>query len=139
MERGRPNNEYKPKTPLESAEQKALVQVLDLAELCFTAVPNGGFRNKREAADLIRQGVKPGFPDIAVFTRPPLRPEKVGTAIEMKRVNGEKPRPNQLEWHEKLRQLDWEVIIAYGCLQAGKQLIELGYPINMNKLLMLCP
>lgn len=42
----------------ESQEQKALIQFCDYQNIPIFAIPNGGKRNPKEAADLKRQGVK---------------------------------------------------------------------------------
>jgi len=81
-----------PKTPapLESAEQEALAAALDQAGLLWTSTANGGRRDKRTAAGLKRQGLKPGVPDVLIFTAAPGAPR--GAAVELKRQAPNKGR-----------------------------------------------
>ena len=58
-------------------------------------VPNGGFRNKKEAAKLKAMGVKAGFPDLFL----PYNNEKYnGLMIEMKKLKGGKTSAEQVDW-----------------------------------------
>jgi len=52
----------------EAEIQKELALILDDANLLWTATANGGKRDKRTAASLKAQGLKPGVPDILIFT-----------------------------------------------------------------------
>ena len=47
--------------------QKAIAQYLDLRNLCWWAVPNGGHRNISVARKLKMEGVKSGIPDITLI------------------------------------------------------------------------
>jgi len=47
--------------------QKAIAQYLDLRNLCWWAVPNGGHRNISVARKLKMEGVKAGIPDITLI------------------------------------------------------------------------
>lgn len=62
--------------------------------------PNGGSRNEKEAANLKRQGVKAGVPDLFL---PVARGGYFGLYIELK-VGKNKATENQEEWIAKLRQ-----------------------------------
>ena len=53
--------------PLESVEQRALVQWLQLKKLDYFAVPNGGKRNKKEAMNMKAEGIKAGVSDLVIF------------------------------------------------------------------------
>ena len=76
--------------------------------------PNGGYRNKIEAANLKRQGVKSGVPDLFL---PIPRRNKDGLYIEMKWGNN-KCTPNQNKWILKLSKLDYEVKVCYSSMEA---------------------
>jgi len=40
-------------------------------DIMFWHIPNGGYRNPREAANFKRMGVLPGIPDIQIISYPP--------------------------------------------------------------------
>lgn len=78
---------------------------LDQLGILWNHCPNGGFRNAREGAALKRQGVKAGFPDVAIFEP---RGEFHGLFIEIK-TQGNKPRENQLLWLNELYKKGYQV------------------------------
>ena len=49
--------------------QCAICDYLDLMNICYWAVPNGGKRSKNEANKLMKSGVKSGVPDLTVLYR----------------------------------------------------------------------
>ncbi len=74
--------------------QKAVVRFIRLAApdlVCF-AVPNGGFRNVREAAKLKAMGVKAGVADLAITL-----PDTRSAFIELKTKAG-RLSPHQAEF-----------------------------------------
>ena len=73
--------------------------------------PNGGTRNKLEAANLKRQGVKAGVPDLFL---PVPRSQKYGLFIEMK-VGRNKCTDNQKKWIRNLLEQGYEVKVCYSC------------------------
>ena len=73
------------------------------------AIPNGGSRDRREAARLTAQGVKPGVPDLFI---PRAAGRFHGLFIEMKREKGGKISQHQAEWIALLRR---EGYAAYAC------------------------
>lgn len=77
-------------------------------EFLIFAVPNGGFRNPREAARLIKEGVTPGIPDLCI---PVVRNGHAGLFIEMKAENN-KPRPNQIKCISKLKKEGYRVEVV---------------------------
>jgi hypothetical protein len=132
----------KPRHPSEDDEQIMLAQWLDAKGLLWCHVPNGGLRNKREAAKLKRMGVKPGVPDVKIYDPPPrlTRPVQVragsmtgvhiqlpGAAIEMKRIGGAKPTADQSTWIAALARRHWATAVCYGAAEAIRQLEEWGY------------
>lgn len=82
-------------------------------------IPNGGTRNKIEAANLKRQGVKAGVPDIHL---PVARGKFHGLYIELKAGNN-KPTKEQKEWISRLRRQGYAAEVCVGWLQAA-ELIE---------------
>lgn len=77
-------------------------------------VPNGGKRNSKEAANLKRQGVKAGVPDI-VF--PIARDGYFGLYIELK-IGKNKTSLKQKEWIKDLKEQNYYVEVCYGWLEA---------------------
>lgn len=76
---------------------------------CVFAIPNGGFRNPREAASLVSQGVRAGVPDI--FAAFPSR-NCHGLFIEMK-VGKNITSDSQDDWAIRLLQQGYYVITCY--------------------------
>ena len=111
--------------PLEAEEQVKIFQWAKLVEghkpqlKNLYAVPNGGRRDRIEAAHLKQQGVKPGVPDICLAY-----PSGVyhGLYIELK-VGKNKPSDLQKEWLRNLRAAGYMAIVCYGFEQA-KEAIE---------------
>jgi len=138
-----------PRVPLESQEQATLVGWLDAKRLIYCAVPNGGYRNRVEAARLVGQGVKRGVPDILLFDVPPcpmvgrlgevsaglvassfyLRPFYRGIAIEMKRRDSTASSitEEQLQWGLSLSARGWFWFVARGAGEAIAVLEKLGF------------
>ena len=112
-------------TSSESQEQKALFQWAGLAEQKYPElkllhhIPNGGIRDIRTAANLKKEGVKRGVPDICL---PVAIGEYHGLYIELK-VGKNKTSKHQDEWIEKLRNENYCVEVAYGW-QEAKDTIE---------------
>lgn len=120
--------------PTEADIQRELAKALDAANLLWTATANGGKRDKRTAASLKAQGLKPGVPDILIFTPPPSG-IGCGMALELKRDAGQgKQRgrlsPHQRIWLEELRALGWRAEVAYGYDHALEILRGAGYIIS---------
>jgi hypothetical protein len=112
----------------EAGEQRVVAAWLNLAGIWWEHVPNGGARDPITGAHLKALGVKRGSPDIRIYDRPPLRPDKVGVALELKRADGKgRESPEQREWSEKLTQRGWLVAFCAGAGEAIKLLKSLGY------------
>lgn len=94
--------------------QKAVAYYLDIRGCIWFHPPNGGLRNKREAAKLKAMGTKPGVPDVII-----LDPQIV---IELK-IKGNKPTPEQNKWLETFKTLGWR---AYVCrsLDEVREILE---------------
>ena len=112
--------------PLESYEQVQVANWLRARGIAFCHVPNGQLRNKRVAAQLKREGVRRGVPDLLIFDRPP-NGDYRGVAIEMKRLKGSTTTPEQLEWLKRLDREGWHASIAKGHAEAIDTLISLGW------------
>lgn len=107
--------------PTEAEEQAALFQWAKLMQKKFPElallhhIPNGGYRNKREAASLQREGVKAGVPDICL---PVARQGCHGLYIELKRRKGGRLSPSQACWMEQLKKQGYQVAVCYGWVEA---------------------
>lgn len=85
------------------------------------AVPNGGVRNKKTAADLKLEGVKSGVPDIS-FPYPTSKHH--GLYIEMKRQKGGKLSDSQKTWLEYLNKVGYLAVVCKGEEQARYTIIK---------------
>ena len=117
--------------PTEMSEQIIVVRALRQAGILFASVPNGGRRDAREARMLKASGVVAGVPDLLIFTRPPLQPEKCGVALEMKRSNGKPSNISkaQAEWLDRLEKIGWVCLVGYGAQNAFEGLRKMGFPV----------
>ena len=120
------------KPPSESLEQQHLALWLDSRrvdgrKLLWAHVPNGGARSGRVGAALKKEGVKPGVPDVLVFTPPPNGSVVRGVAIELKRKTGGVASDDQKQWMADLRLNGWIASIAHGADEAIDFLTELGF------------
>ena len=113
----------KPKS--ESSEQTTLVaRVRNFhPDLVFMSIPNGGKRDLRVAAQMKREGVLAGAPDL--FLAEP-RKQWHGLFIEMKRIGG-KTSKEQGELIVRLRQKGYAVVVAEGADEAYKELLRYVY------------
>ena len=94
----------------EAAEQVKVISYCYLRSYPVFHIPNGGSRNKMEAANLKRQGVKAGVPDLMFPV--PLRGFH-GLFIEMK-AGKNKTTPNQDAWLDLLTKNGYCVRVCYG-------------------------
>jgi len=110
---------------LEHGEQVALFDWATLNERRFPelarlfAVPNGGYRDKRTAAKLKAEGVKPGVPDVAL---PAARAGYHGLYVEMK-VGKNKPTEIQSAWHADLENAGYACYVCYGWESAARVIV----------------
>ena len=110
----------------EAAEQMYLMQWAH----CFSGnypeldllfhIPNGGSRNKFEAANLKRQGVKAGVPDLFL---PVPRGGYHGLFIEMK-YGKNKPTGEQKEWMRRLEEQAYKAAVCYGWQEAADLIMD---------------
>jgi hypothetical protein len=105
----------------EAQEQKYLFQWAGYHEQKFSElrllhhIPNGGRRDKKEAASLKRQGVKAGVPDLAL---PSAHGGFFGLYIELK-AGKNKTSKFQNEWIELLKEQGYYVAVCYGWREAA--------------------
>jgi len=103
--------------PTEHEEQRAFVSMF---RKCFDerifAIPNGGYRGKREAGRLKSEGVSPGVPDLYI--------PAWGLWIEMKRQRGGRVDEAQKDWHEYLGGIGHNVKICKGAEEARQAVIN---------------
>lgn len=109
-------------TATEHEEQAALFAWADATQTqrpelaMLFAIPNGGARHPAVGAMLKGEGVRAGYPDIALDVA---RGRWHGLRIEMKRADhSNHATPEQLTWLERLRQYGYMAVVCYGCTEA---------------------
>jgi hypothetical protein len=104
------------KIPTEHEEQVAFVTWfrLNYPDVRIIAIPNGGARHPKTAADLKAEGVSPGVPDLFV--------PAWSLWIEMKRRKGGHLSKEQTDWIAYLRVCGYNCIVARGAEDAIEQL-----------------
>lgn len=111
----------------EDSQQRALIcwcslnlkQYPQLARLF--AIPNGGFRDIREAAKFKSVGVRKGVLDLML---PVARGNWHGLFIELKRISGGVTSPEQKDWIAFLKAEGYGATVCNGWLEAKKVLVE---------------
>lgn len=99
----------------EASEQIAVVDYCELVKhVPVFHIPNGGSRNKREAKNLKRQGMRAGVPDLCI---PVAKRGFHGLYIEMK-YGRNKPTDKQLEWISLLNDNGYMAVVCVGYGQA---------------------
>ena len=111
---------------MEHDEQAIVVRYLRAAGVCFCAVPNGARTSMAVARRLKAEGLERGAPDLLIFDAPE---GYRGVAIEMKRTDGSKPSPEQLDWQERLTARGWLTLICYGAAEALSELSRRGFRV----------
>ena len=113
--------------PKESYEQTTLFEWIEYNKirypelgLCY-AIPNGGSRNRIEAYNLKRQGVRPGVPDICL---PVPRGGYGALYIELKRQQGGRVSEEQRAWIDALNRAGNKAVVCKGFEEAKKQIEE---------------
>ena len=113
--------------PTEAEEQIALfewarLQTGRFPELALLYhVPNGGSRNKIEAARLRAQGVKSGVPDLCL---PVARGASHGLYIELKRQRGGRISEEQVRWINGLLKQGYAAAIGRGGQEAASVITD---------------
>lgn len=98
------------------------------SELVLMSIPNGGKRDPRVAAQMKREGVLPGAPDL--FLAEP-RGEHKGLFIEMKRSDGRTSK-EQKDLHAKLSLRGYAVEVCYSADAAYIALLQYAYGQSWN-------
>lgn len=114
----------------EDAEQKALIQWADVVPMpaglalyagakvghYLFAIPNGGARNKTEAARLVGLGVRAGVSDLFFSFPSPGFPSNHGLYIEMKaqKPHGAKLTAKQNEFLMRMEIAGYRATVCYG-------------------------
>lgn len=129
---------------LEHDAQAEVVRWLRAAGILFCAIPNGARTSMGVARKLKAEGLQKGAPDLLIFDPPPRSVQIttvdrvngtigmrsfVGLALEMKAPNGAKPRPEQIEWADALKNRGWVTLTCYGAAEALRELAALGYRV----------
>jgi hypothetical protein len=105
----------------ESEEQIKLVCWMKKEDILFYHIPNGGYRNKKEAYSLKAQGLQPGVPDLCL---PIPRGKYHSLYIELKRASGGVLSHPQRWWLEQLNGNGHKAVVANGFLAAQKIIQE---------------
>ena len=113
------------KSKSESSEQTTLVaRVRNFhPDLVFMSIPNGGKRDPRVAAQMKREGVLAGVPDL--FLAEP-RLGAHGLFIEMKKVGG-RTSNNQDSIIDKLKEKGYHVVVCEGADEAYSEFLRYVY------------
>ena len=115
------------KRPLrsESSEQTILVARLRQfhKDLLVMSIPNGGKRDPRAAAQMKREGLLAGAPDLLIAEP---RAGWHGLFVEMKRADGQTSAV-QKEVIEQLRKRGYNVIVCKGADEAYKAILSYCY------------
>ncbi|SHI23728.1 VRR-NUC domain-containing protein [Sporobacter termitidis DSM 10068] len=113
--------------PLESEEQQSLFQWADVMSCRYPEmrmlyhVPNGGYRNKSEAARLTAEGVRRGVPDVCL---PVARGDYHGLYIELKRRKNSVVSEDQRRWINSLLEQGYQAQVCYGWIEAKEAVLK---------------
>lgn len=99
---------------LEAIEQSKVISYCTMRNYPVFHIPNGGKRNRKEAANLKLQGVKAGVPDLCF---PAAHHGYHGLFIEMK-AGRNTTTDNQEAWLDLLARNGYCVRVCYGFLEA---------------------
>ena len=100
---------FKPYIGSEDQFQISAAQYLDMRGLFWFHCPNGGLRNKGEAAKFKRMGVKPGVSDCLILEK---RKGFAGFFIELK-VGTNKPTESQLSFLSHAKKMGYKTLITW--------------------------
>lgn len=110
-------------TKSEHSEQVVLVSRVRhfYPQAVIFAIPNGGFRDKREAARLKAEGVLSGVPDLFLAVR---TADYGGLFIEMKRADRGALSASQKERITQLRTSGYHVVVCRGAEEAWAEVTQ---------------
>jgi hypothetical protein len=113
--------------PTEFVEQARLFTWASMSLVCYPdlawlyAIPNGGYLlSKSSAGKLKAGGLKKGYPDLGLDVA---RGLFYGLRIEMKRTKGGRIAPEQREWHMRLIEQGYKVVVCFGWEEARDTLM----------------
>ena len=113
--------------PTESAEQEALFEWAEYhmgrwpALECLYHIPNEGKRSAARGAQMKREGMKKGVPDLCL---PVAMGAYHGLYIEMKRRRDGRLTKEQKEWMEKLNRYGNKAVVCRGWEEAAQAISE---------------
>ena len=114
--------------PLETEEQQAVVQFLEMKGLKFSAIPNSTYtKSWSQKAKNKADGLRAGLPDLLIVL-----PSKL-LFIEMKRLKGSVVSTVQKEWIEALNDIN-KSIEAVVCKGAEEAIYKINSEINKELL-----
>jgi VRR-NUC domain-containing protein len=117
------------KIATEAQEQMALIQWAHTHPICrdyLIAIPNGGSRHPREAANLKRQGVRAGVSDL-FLAYPVIGPWpqiNAGLWIELKRRSKARVTDEQVTWIDRMNAIGYFAIVAFGWEEAKRMILS---------------
>ena len=103
----------------EAQEQAEVIEWCGWKRIPVFHIPNGGSRNPIEAANLKRQGVKAGVPDLFV---PVAASGCHGLFIEMKRERGGRVSEAQRRWLALLDAQGYRASVCHGAEEAIREI-----------------
>ena len=109
--------------PSEHLEQVSTIQWYDRVynDGLLFAIPNGGKRHPKVAAEMKLEGVRSGVPDL--FLPVPAGGHH-GLFIEMKRQKGGRVSPEQKQWLEYLRGAGYLAVVCKGFEEAKEAITD---------------
>lgn len=112
----------KNKSPLESAEQIAIVARLRKEKIPFYSVPNGSDVEPHHRIKMVKEGLEAGVSDLVILKH------KDALYLEMKRREGGKWGDDQKAWKEKVEALGFTYELAKGAKEAWQKIQEFLKP-----------
>lgn len=113
--------------PSEEDEHITVADWLRARRVFFIHVPNEGKHKPQYRKKQARMGLLPGVADFLIFDKPKNGRSSVGTAMELKALDGRPPSREQLNFLDALEAVDWETGWHRGADEAIRWLTELGY------------
>jgi VRR-NUC domain-containing protein len=110
----------------EAQEQMALIEWSKHHPICrdyLIAIPNGGSRHPREAANLKRQGVRAGVSDL-FLAYPSLHLGFSGLWLELKRRSKGRISDEQVSWIDRMNAGGYFAIVAFGWEEARRMILN---------------
>ena len=103
----------------EAQEQRTVIEYCEWKRIPVFHVPNGGQRNIHTAAQLKKQGVKAGVPDLFF---PVAKQNYHGLFVEMKRTKGGTVSKHQQKWLDLLNANGYRAVVCHGAGEAIREI-----------------